>query len=433
MSTVIGLFHTYGYLLELVVCLAAVMLLRERQERFGLRCLAILAPAILFLTIWTFIPDNVYTETIRTLVLWTVIAIGAYACWILSRTEALFYATAACTIQHISYRAARLAQNMIYGHLPAPWVWDDLYPFLFAVVFGLCYYVFARRLQRQNPVQITGRKILILLVGSQLCMNLFVNIVNAYSTDQGQVMGSAVFTFYSLFDLVTTIMLLLLMCEVIEHSGAERDNAALQQMMYQQRQQLELSKEQVDLINIKCHDIRKQLRTLGSHVPQEELDELNNAINIYGAIAKTGNDALDVLLAERSIVCQGRGIELDYMIDGGRLGFLRPGEVYSLFGNALDNAIEAVTALDEDHRYIGLQLREESGMLVIRMENCTAEQPQFVDGLPRTTKGDERWHGYGVKSIRRIAEQHGGKVTMEVADGRFCMVVVLPVPVQFVR
>ena len=200
----------------------------------------------------------------------------------------------------------------------------------------------------------------------------------------------------------------------------------LQQMMRQQRQQMELSKETVELINIKCHDIRKQLYTLGSRVPTEELDELKKAVDIYDSTVKTGNETLDVLLAERSIVCKGRGIQLDYIADGAKLDFLKPGEVYSLFGNALDNAIEAVTPLEPDRRYIGLQVRAERSMLLIRMENCAAEPLHFVDGLPQTTKGDARWHGFGVKSIRRIVQQHGGTLTMQAQDGMFRLVALLP-------
>ena len=101
-------------------------------------------------------------------------------------------------------------------------------------------------------------------------------------------------------------------------------------------------------------------------------------------------------------------------------------QVYSLFGNALDNAIEAVTPLEPDRRYIGLQVRAERGMLLIRMENCAAEPLHFVDGLPQTTKGDARWHGFGVKSIRRIVQQHGGTLTMQAQDGMFRLVALLP-------
>ena len=68
----------------------------------------------------------------------------------------------------------------------------------------------------------------------------------------------------------------------------------------------------------------------------------------------------------------------------------------------------------------------ERGMLLIRMENCAAEPLHFVDGLPQTTKGDARWHGFGVKSIRRIVQQHGGTLTMQAQDGMFRLVALLP-------
>ena len=286
----------------------------------------------------------------------------------------------------------------------------------------MCCLTLTRRLHSRNLGTLPGRTMTFIMVGYQLSMNIFVNLFNAFSVDG----APRIFTTYSVYDEVTTILLFFLLCEILQRSDAEWDNMVLQQMMRQQRQQMELSKETVELINIKCHDIRKQLYTLGSRVPTEELDELKKAVDIYGSTVKTGNETLDVLLAERSIVCKGRGIQLDYIADGAKLDFLKPGEVYSLFGNALDNAIEAVTPLEPDRRYIGLQVRAERGMLVIRMENCAAEPLHFVDGLPQTTKGDARWHGFGVKSIRRTVQQHGGTLTMQAQDGMFRLVALLP-------
>lgn len=290
------------------------------------------------------------------------------------------------------------------------------------LLFAVCCLTLTRRLHSRNLGTLPGRTMTFIMVGYQLSMNIFVNLFNAFSVDS----APRIFTVYSVYDEVTTILLFFLLCEILQHSDAEWDNMVLQQMMRQQRQQMELSKETVELINIKCHDIRKQLYTLGSRVPTEELDELKKAVDIYGSTVKTGNETLDVLLAERSIVCKGRGIQLDYIADGAKLDFLKPGEVYSLFGNALDNAIEAVTSLEPDRRYIGLQVRAERGMLLIRMENCAAEPLHFVDGLPQTTKGDARWHGFGVKSIRRIVQQHGGTLTMQAQDGMFRLVALLP-------
>jgi len=290
------------------------------------------------------------------------------------------------------------------------------------LLFAVCCLTLTRRLHSRNLGTLPGRTMTFIMVGYQLSMNIFVNLFNAFSVDG----APRIFTTYSVYDEVTTILLFFLLCEILQRSDAEWDNMVLQQMMRQQRQQMELSKETVELINIKCHDIRKQLYTLGSRVPTEELDELKKAVDIYGSTVKTGNETLDVLLAERSIVCKGRGIQLDYIADGAKLDFLKPGEVYSLFGNALDNAIEAVTPLEPDRRYIGLQVRAERGMLLIRMENCAAEPLHFVDGLPQTTKGDARWHGFGVKSIRRIVQQHGGTLTMQAQDGMFRLVALLP-------
>lgn len=58
--------------------------------------------------------------------------------------------------------------------------------------------------------------------------------------------------------------------------------------------------------------------------------------------------------------------------------------------------------------------------------NLYTEPLHFVDGLPQTTKGDARWHGFGVKSIRRIVQQHGGTLTMQAQDGMFRLVALLP-------
>lgn len=419
----------HGFVLELAVCIAATTWGMEHRANFGQRCAAILLVAFVFTENMGHLPSNVYTESVRTFLLWTIAALGVWLCFKIPFSWAVFYATASGTMQHIIFRGARLMQNLIYvlSRYRATWAWGYAYVPLFAVLYILCYFMFSRRLQRPNLGPLPGRTMLLVTAGFQLLLNLFVNLFNYY----GSFYGASLFTLYSAFDLVVTVLLFFMLCEMMERSSAERDNTILQQMMRQQRQQLELSRESMELINIKCHDIRKQLYTLGDKVPAEELDELKNAVRIYDTTVRTGCEPLDVLLAERSVICQSRSIQLDYMVDGAKLCFLKPGEIYSLFGNALDNAIEAVTQLPEDKRYIGLQVREDRGMLLIRMENYMAGSPKFVNGLPQTTKGDPDWHGFGVKSIRRIVEQYGGTLRLQAQDGMFCVIAVLPLTEHF--
>ena len=302
MSTVIDLFERHGYVLELLACVAATTWKLERQERFAARLTGILLAEVCFTIVWEQMPHNLYTESLRTFLLWSIAAVGIRLCFRIAAAWAVFYATAAGTMQHIIYRGAKLLQNAVYHMDRQYWAWSRwVYLGLFVLLFAVCCLTLTRRLHSRNLGTLPGRTMTFIMVGYQLSMNIFVNLFNAFSVDS----APRIFTVYSVYDEVTTILLFFLLCEILQRSDAEWDNMVLQQMMRQQRQQMELSKETVELINIKCHDIRKQLYTLGSRVPTEELDELKKAVDIYDSTVKTGNETLDVLLAERSIVCKG--------------------------------------------------------------------------------------------------------------------------------
>ena len=274
MSTVIDLFERHGYVLELLACVAATTWKLERQERFAVRLTGILLAEVCFTIVWEQVPHNLYTESLRTFLLWSIAAVGIRLCFRIAAAWAVFYATAAGTMQHIIYRGAKLLQNAVYHMDRQYWAWSRwVYLGLFVLLFAVCCLTLTRRLHSRNLGTLPGRTMTFIMVGYQLSMNIFVNLFNAFSVDG----APRIFTTYSVYDEVTTILLFFLLCEILQRSDAEWDNMVLQQMMRQQRQQMELSKETVELINIKCHDIRKQLYTLGSRVPTEELDELKTA------------------------------------------------------------------------------------------------------------------------------------------------------------
>lgn len=93
--------------------------------------------------------------------------------------------------------------------------------------------------------------------------------------------------------------------------------------------------------------------------------------------------------------------------------FVEELDLYSLFQNALTNAINAVSALPEGvERFISLSSVRDGNMLTIHMENPCEDDIAFVDGLPQT-KNDPDWHGFGMKSMNRIAEKYNGMLTAE--------------------
>ena len=102
-------------------------------------------------------------------------------------------------------------------------------------------------------------------------------------------------------------------------------------------------------------------------------------------------------------------------------------DVSALFGNLMDNALEAVREIREpERRLINLTVEEKKGFLVIVCENCCEGERMILEGIPVTTKQDTNYHGFGTQSIRRIAEKHGGTAVFSLEDGWFRTKIVIP-------
>jgi hypothetical protein len=218
---------------------------------------------------------------------------------------------------------------------------------------------------------------------------------------------------------------------MIKKKNLEEENLLLENTLHLQAKQYQISKETIDIINLKCHDIKNQLSvisTLHGEEKQKEIEEAKKAINIYGSIAKTENDALNIILNEKGLLCESKHITLNYLVDPSGIAFMDTLDICSLFGNALDNAIEACEKEKEDQRIIRLNITTRNRFSLIHIENTSTQPISFKDGLPQTTKNNTDYHGFGTKSIRHVVEKYHGNCTMESQDGFFIVDILLPLP-----
>lgn len=207
-------------------------------------------------------------------------------------------------------------------------------------------------------------------------------------------------------------------------SFVRQEKEALQNILNLQYANYRISQESIELVNQKYHDFKHQIAILrariGSEQKLEYLDRLEGEIHAYEAQNKTGNQVLDTILTSKSIYCQNNGIQLTCVADGSALDFMDIMDLCTLFGNALDNAIESVSRLpDPDQRLIHLSVTREKGFLRIRLENRCPENLNLNGQLPKTTKKDANNHGYGLKSIQQTAQKYGGSVTIQSQNGWF--------------
>ena len=191
------------------------------------------------------------------------------------------------------------------------------------------------------------------------------------------------------------------------------------------------SGQEIEVTQFSDGDEIALLRSQGNEERNGVLDQMESEIQSYKALNVTGNKVLDTVLTSKSLHCQSQGIQMTCVADGHALDFLSAMDISSLFGNALDNAIESVGKIaDPDKRLIHLVVSQQKGFLCIKIENCYEGDLQFADGRLQTTKKDSLYHGFGLKSIEATAEKYGGTAHIKAANGWFELQVLIPVPVD---
>ena len=217
---------------------------------------------------------------------------------------------------------------------------------------------------------------------------------------------------------------------VIESLRAKELRHVIESLRAKELRHYEQLKSNIDLVNVKCHDIKHYIDRAGAGGGIDP-EELKHLVNIYDSEMKTGNETLDIVLSEYRVYCASHGILFTAFADGAALRGMGVADICSLFGNIMENAVEACERVqDPARRVISLNVRSLAGQVSVCAENYFEGEVRFADGLPVTRKEDTFRHGYGVKSIRMIAEKYGGTMQCGAAGGLFSVRVLFPAPAE---
>lgn len=228
----------------------------------------------------------------------------------------------------------------------------------------------------------------------------------------------------ALFSLLTVVISM----SHVRETEAERQASVAAQLLHAECSRYAQEKNIHDIINIKCHDIRHQIAAMGSDGYAQEIRKIGKLVDIYDATPRTQCVALDVVISSKALACQSQNITLTCMADGRSLDFMEDSDIYALFGNILDNAMEAVSKVsDPDKRQISLTVSNREGFLLIEAENFYSGEITFEQGLPVTTKSDRGFHGFGTRSIQILTEKYGGDLKLSVEEGIFRLSIMLPI------
>lgn len=236
---------------------------------------------------------------------------------------------------------------------------------------------------------------------------------------------------YEIYSVILDIFILVLLVNVFRSDKMRFDVDELERRMAQESRYYEMAQSNIELINIKCHDLKHQITLLQKLNDRDErnaeIEELKNAVMIYDNIAKTNNEALDCVLTEKTLYCSENGVRFTYIADGSLLDKMAYTDICALFGNALDNAIESVMKTPEaEKRVVGMKVFRRAGLINIHVENYCPDPPRLEQGMPVTSKGDTKNHGFGMVSIKYIVQKYHGNLNFGVVGDMFYLNITLP-------
>ena len=355
------------------------------------------------------------------------------SCHEVSAQVAVFCSTAGYAMQNIaSGLGEALGLALAHGTGPLSPATSALVTLsLCAVLYVTLYRLVLRRITRQDLNIMDGGGILVMvgvvifaIIGFDLLLKT--HVLRALSLPVALCLRA--------FHALVCLFVFFVEVEMVANRQLRGEVETAERLLAERERQYKLSRENMEAINLKCHDLRHQIRHLSDGgmgvVDRATLADIARDVAVYDSGVCTGNEALDTILTEKSLVCEGRNIMLTCMADGRLLDPLAPADIYSLFGNALDNAIEAVgTMAAEGRRSISLVVRARAGMASIHIENPYdggADALSFVDGLPQTTKPDKAGHGFGTRSMRAIVQRYGGTLTLSANGETFSLDALLP-------
>lgn len=180
------------------------------------------------------------------------------------------------------------------------------------------------------------------------------------------------------------------------------------------------------------HDIRKHIRVM------EELKQLNTSAKMQSYTDSfeemispllvrqyCSNPILNIIINDKIDYCEKNGIRFEADIQEVLIDYMKPIDITTVFGNILDNAIEA-SEKAEDKR-ITLQIHPFNEFIYIQLSNSFSGRIQWsAKGKPLTGKGEK--HGIGLENVEKVLKDYNGSMQFSVSEQTFTVEIMISQP-----
>ncbi len=196
------------------------------------------------------------------------------------------------------------------------------------------------------------------------------------------------------------------------------ENMAFERQLASYANQLDVLMQSEEKVTALHHDMKHHLNEL-YRMSQNNADteiveyiaDMQNFMSSEMELVRSGNKEIDSIL--NYMLCRAKKVldRVEYKINIPKDVILKPFDITVLFGNLLENAIEAAEKSQEE-KWLSVSLQYEKGLLFIDIKNSYLNVKK--SGMTYHTTKKEEGHGIGLQNVRRIVASYRG--TMEIAD-----------------
>lgn len=202
---------------------------------------------------------------------------------------------------------------------------------------------------------------------------------------------------------------------------AQEEELALQELQLRHGY-YERRKEDEEKVREVYHDLKYHVLLLKDDVA---VKAIMHKIEGYKSYIATGNEILDIIVSEKIKLAQNRNIQMECDIDFSEGSFVEPLDVSTIFGNLMDNAIEAADKINESEKYIFIKVQKKVNFIIIAIKNSMAG---IYNEDVKTSKSNSSFHGYGIKNVKNALKKYNGELDIRVSGNEFVISIALPIP-----
>ncbi|MEF9992721.1 MAG: GHKL domain-containing protein [Romboutsia sp.] len=244
--------------------------------------------------------------------------------------------------------------------------------------------------------------------------------------NESQILNISILLFLSNISIILVIRKIRMDSRLLAQRDIMKKNMDMQYKYY-----INMIENQANLRQLH-HDIKNHMICMkklneNGHDNEKYIQNIENKLIDYTNRFDSGNILLDIILNEKSKICDTEKIKLSGNINYTKCNFIELEDTCSIFSNILDNAIEACLKVNGFNKFISIEGKIIEKFFILKVENSKVNKINVKNNKFITDKKDSFSHGLGISSIKNTVEKYNGEMIINYTDDKFIIKILIPI------